>query len=526
MILFRETRPATLEDVRWLRRDLGRRLQDSCLRAIDPARYDRNAALSVIDGVLLAVSEIANNAIQHASPKPTYLSLDVQLVGPALRVEICDDGGCFEQFGDILESAGRVHHSADLTAGRGLSLVSQALQHLQYHPGAPNRLVGWRKLRRGRPHAVIVERDASEAGKLRTMLSQYYNTTCVASASELEPILSKQRADVILTGFEHDLRSENIFKTAFDEYPIPVLLIAAASEFEEMRRLPPHYADQCLQKPVSTPALIAAVEIAISSYTRRLIHLANHFGRTAGVLLAAELPRKLPSFGLEILSGTATFGGGDFGLALKGNGFTRLVLADIMGHGLKAKAGAIALSAIARTLHRQMTVPANVLLSNISHIVKDEPAFTDIISTLIIVDAAEDGWIEAASAGHPPVAIISTERSFILPVTGPLPGLLDAPHYHLASHQLLPGDKIALVTDGIDNQSSATACFPAQLLKQLSKDPHLPLGVLKETMERWLARKLGPAPKDDWTLMIGEYCGPPAHGWRELQETSQHLSRG
>ncbi len=509
MILFEETRPATLEDVRWLRQNLGRRLEDSCLRAIDPRLGGRCLSLSLIDSVLLAATEIANNIILQTSPKPTFLSLQVRLAGASLRIEFRDDGGGLNEFVDFLQGAGAMRSSADPIAGHGLSLMSHSLQDIEYHPGSPNRLIGWRKLRRTQPRVLIVAEDPGDLENLSTMLSQNYDTACVKSAAEAQAILSSQPIDAILADYNPKFHREDIFKAEFDESPIPVVLMAWPEEFEEFRRYP-FYIDQCLPKPISTFALITATEVAIASYTRRLIHLANYFGRSAGVLLANELPREFPGFKLEILSGTATYGGGDFALALEGNGFTRLVLADIMGHGLKAKAGAITLSSIIRTLHYQQSVSAGELLQNISRVVGNEPAFTGIISTIVVVDAAENGRIEAASAGHPPVAVVSPEKSFVLPVTGPLPGLLPSPVYKAATHQLRPGDKIAIVTDGIDSQSSATAEFPDRLLKQLAKNQERPVAQLKDEMEHWLSRRLGPAPKDDWTLIIGEYRKAPA----------------
>ncbi len=523
MILFEETRPATFEDVRWLRQNLGRRLEDSCLRAIDPRLGGQCLSLSLIDSVLLAVTEIANNVILQALPKPTFLSLEVRLVGSSLRMEVRDDGGGLNEFADAVQNARGVHCAAGLIAGPELSLASHSLQDIEYHPGRPNRLIGWRKLRRTQPRVLIVAEDPDDLTNLRTMLSQNYDTSCVKSAAEAQVILSNQRIDAILADYDPRFHREDIFKAEFDESPIPVVLMAWPDEFEEFRRYP-FYIDQCLPKPISTFALITALEVAIASYTRRLIHLANYFGRSAGVLLAGELPRELPGFKLEILSGTATYGGGDFALSLEGKGFTRLVLADIMGHGLKAKAGAITLSSIIRTLHYQESVSAGELLQNISRVIGNEPAFTGIISTIVVVDAGEDGLIEAASAGHPPVAIVSQEKSFVLPVTGPLPGLLPSPVYKAATHQLLPGDKIAIITDGIDSQSSATADFPDRLLKQLAKNRERPVAQLKAEMELWLSRRLGPAPKDDWTLIIGEYRGIPALMPRKRQPVAMELS--
>ncbi len=497
MILFDETRPATLQDIRWLQQNLGRRLEDSCLRSMDPNLGAKSLSLSLIDSVLLAVTEIATSMVQHATPKPTFLALEVRVVGEALRLEFKNDGGNFEKLSQVSEGGD-----------------SRSLQDIEYYPGSPNRLIGWRKLRKTLPHVLIIARDSENRSSLRTMLRQNYETSCAKSAAEAKVILSNQRVDAILADYDPAYHHENIFQAQFDESPIPIILTALPNEFEEFRRHP-FYIDQCLQKPVSTFALVTAIETAISSYTRRLIHLANYFGRSAGVLLAGELPRQFPGLRLEVLSGTASYGGGDFALALEGKGYTRLILADIMGHGLKAKAGAIALSAIVRTLHRQARVTAGTLLQNASLIIANEPCFTNIISTIVAVDVRADGYIEAASAGHPPVAIISAEESRILPVSGPIPGLLPNPVYTVVTHRLRPGDKIAIVTDGIDSQSAATGEFPGRLLKQLTKYRDLPAGLLKPEMEKWLTRRLGPAPKDDWTLMICEYCGKPARPSRK-----------
>jgi anti-sigma regulatory factor (Ser/Thr protein kinase)/CheY-like chemotaxis protein len=524
MILFKEKRPATLEDIRWLRKSLGRRLEDSCLRAIDPKLYSPRLTLSLIDSVVLAVTEIANNVIQHSRPKAASLSLEVQLIGSGLRVEICDDGGGFETFGEAFQRASRIRHGEGLIQGRGLSLVSQSLQEIEYHPGKPNRFVGWRKLRTIRPNILIVEQDEEELRNLKTMLSQTFRCLFARGLTEAQNLLASQRVDVILANYYFGGRGENVFKADADKSPIPVVLMASPNEFDKLRRQPSPYVDHCLQKPISTSALIAAIEVAIASYVRRLVHLANHFGRSGGLLLPNELPTELPGYGLAVLAGTAAYGGGDFALALPGKRSTRLVLADIMGHGLKAKAAAIALAAIVRTLHCRRHILADTLLKNVSHIVRNEPAFTDIICTLIAVDAAADGWVEAASAGHPPIAIVSPKRSFVLPVTGPLPGLLAMPNYQTKSCRLEPGDKIAIVTDGIDFQTSATAEFPGQLMTELGKYKARPLSSMENDVERWLTGKLGPAPKDDWTLLIAEFRGNPDDRQCRRQQPSINLS--
>jgi hypothetical protein len=510
MILYKETRPATHEEIRWLRNKLRGTLEESCAGGTGQGIGGGCLTLPLIDSILIAITGIANTVVQCASPKPTFMSLEISLVSFSLRIEFSHDGGSIEDCFKTPESEGADQHrpSTDF-AGRGPAFLSQSLRGIEYLPGQPNRLIGWAKLRKAQPHVLIICEDGEDRNSLASMLSQNFDTSCVKAVDEAQPILATKRVDAILADYDPSYHREGIVKAGFDQAPVPAVLMAWADEFEEFRRYP-FYVDHCLPKPVTAFALIAALEVAIASYTRRLIHLANYFGRSAGVLLANELEHDLPGFKLEVLSGTASYGGGDFALALEGKGFTRLVLADIMGHGIKAKAGAIELSAIVRTIHCQNALTVGALLRRASQVIATEPAFVDIISTIIAVDIGADGRVEAASAGHPPVAIISQDNSFVLPVTGPIPGFLPNPEYKSETCQLRRGDKVAIITDGIDAQSSATAEFPLRLLKQLARYQHLPLGPLKAEMETWLARRLGPAPRDDWTLMIAEYRGTAA----------------
>ena len=84
MKIFDEWRPASLENVSWIRRTMARRLVD--LRLSE----------DILDDLQLIVSEIGSNAVMHGRPLPGVLAVRVDIEGADLRIEIEDDGGCFE----------------------------------------------------------------------------------------------------------------------------------------------------------------------------------------------------------------------------------------------------------------------------------------------------------------------------------------------------------------------------------------------------------------------------------------------
>ncbi len=157
MILFKEVCSPTPKDILWLQKNLGRTLENSCLRAVDAKIDDSNSAESLIECLQMAVAEIAGNLVQHANPRPSFISLEVRLVGSAIRLEVADDGGPFQGF---CEKYGRAKRAlaADMQCARELPLTDKNLQDVEYQSGKPNRFVGWRKLRRGRPNILVAGR--------------------------------------------------------------------------------------------------------------------------------------------------------------------------------------------------------------------------------------------------------------------------------------------------------------------------------------------------------------------------------
>ncbi len=83
MKLFEARRPATLEEVSWLRKALRRQFAQLRIGA------------DIADEVVLAMVELATNIVRHASPPATEIALEADLEGVVITLSLCDDAAPF-----------------------------------------------------------------------------------------------------------------------------------------------------------------------------------------------------------------------------------------------------------------------------------------------------------------------------------------------------------------------------------------------------------------------------------------------
>ncbi len=143
------------------------------------------------------------------------------------------------------------------------------------------------------------------------------------------------------------------------------------------------------------------------------------------MLLRPTLPETLGPFAAALRWETADIGGGDLVVHLPRPTGDRVVLADVMGHGINAKAGAIAHAGMIRALDVGQGLAAGEFLARWSRLVFAEAGLDAVVATALVVDLHHDGRIEIASAGHPRPMVVSRERAVALEVDGPLLGFTD-----------------------------------------------------------------------------------------------------
>ncbi len=172
---------------------------------------------------------------------------------------------------------------------------------------------------------------------------------------------------------------------------------------------------------------------------------------------------ELPGFDIAGASHPADAAGGDyFDWLPMSDGAMGLVIADVSGHGVGPSLLMAEARAYLRPLARRHSDPAEILNRANELLADDLGSERYITLALVRLDPVRRS-ITYASAGHPPGQLISADGTIrkTLPRTGrPLGRQGSAPYLASPEIPLNPGDRLLLVTDGIDEAMRADGeCF-------------------------------------------------------------------
>ncbi|MFG1421940.1 SpoIIE family protein phosphatase [Roseixanthobacter liquoris] len=495
MELFEAQRPATLESISWIRKALRRQLAQLRIGA------------DISDEVVLALVELATNAVQHARPPARTLTVRVRLEGIVLTLDLEDDGGPFRGFAAAWEAASLTRVAPEAESGRGLPLARHFLDQASYDPGPPNRLRLRRQLARRRPQVLVVEDEELLLETYLGLLEPHYRVIAARDLRSALALARETKVDLILTDFHLGAEPGTALVAALEEDrdrpPIPIVMITADSTVRT--RALELGIDTFLTKPVTPEALLETIQLALTRALRQRLRLFRYFGTTLGQLVQPNLPQALGPFALALLHETADIGGGDLVVHLPRPGRERIVMVDVMGHGIDAKAGAIAHAAMVRALDLDPGLSPGQFLARWSDLIFGEPAFDAAIATALVVDLLADGTIEIASAGHPHPMILTADSARAVTCEGPLLGFADRPRYEDLRLALAPGERLLLATDGLDpaELASGGSC-PDWLVGEVQSRAALPLPAAAGRTAARISARLGPDPQDDWMLILLE----------------------
>jgi sigma-B regulation protein RsbU (phosphoserine phosphatase) len=149
--------------------------------------------------------------------------------------------------------------------------------------------------------------------------------------------------------------------------------------------------------------------------------------------------------------------GGDFFDAVNTDAGLTVVLADVSGKGVSA---AILASTLQGMIYSQLTagMPLTDIVTGVNRFFTAKH-IGEKYATVLIACVGEGGALEYVNCGHIPPLVVSGGQ-VARPSEGNLPvGLLPDAKYESGRHQLKPGDRVVLVTDGVTEAENASGDF-------------------------------------------------------------------
>lgn len=309
---------------------------------------------------------------------------------------------------------------------------------------------------------VLVDDEAPARARLKALLLEVGGVSVVGEADNADAARAAVQAhapDVVFLDIEMPAERGTDLAASLPE-PRPFIVFATAYERFAVDAFQYDAADYLL-KPVNRQRLRATLErlgqkLALRRETARELDDASR-------AQAHLLPRALPGLqgyavGARTLPARAV--GGDFYDAAFVDDRLAFVVGDVSGKGMAA--GLIASSVQARWQHavqrRDLTLAGMMAALNRDVMASTEGSrYATLVHGLL---TPATGEIVYVNAGHPAAVLVSAGGRWTpaLASTAPAVGLMDGAEFPSASHVLLPGDTLVVVSDGVTEALDGDGC--------------------------------------------------------------------
>lgn len=362
------------------------------------------------------------------------------------------------------------------------------------------------------PLILLVEDDFVSAQLIQQMLIRSGFTVRLAStvnggfllALELRPDLIL--LDVLLPDGDGFTLCEAI-KAEPSLTQIPIIFVTSLDDVESRIRGLSIGAVDFIQKPFAPEEVMARVRIhiKIARQTRKIAEVQSerlNALRDAQGLFNTD-PATLPGAGCAVFYQPMEEAGGDqYDIIELGKHIYGFFVADIVGHGLETIFLATSLKTLFRENASLLDSPSETLYMinrSIRHHISGGQHMTAFY--LIINRAMNRAYF--SNAGHFPVLLVSENGSVSrLTTEGDVLGAFAEPRYQSANHEIPPGSRFWLYTDGIleDFNRGRTWKAGLELLERTVNRYH---GVpLSESLDRVIREILPPGPAEDDRILL------------------------
>jgi serine phosphatase RsbU (regulator of sigma subunit) len=250
----------------------------------------------------------------------------------------------------------------------------------------------------------------------------------------------------------------------------------------------------------------------------REVRQAREVAGAAQSVLLRPLPARIEGLATAAAQLSADRGagvGGDLYEVIATEYGVRVVMGDVRGHGLAA-IGTVAavLGSFREAVHDEAELAGvlarldRALARHIRDRERARPEDTEDFVTVLLLEIAPDGELNALSCGHPWPYLLGVGRAAPVTHADPMPPLglfpLPAELPVTACGQLLPGEALFLHTDGVEDARDGQGRFfplAGALREAVRGRPISPQSVLRAVFTQ-LLRHAGGRPKDDIAILV------------------------
>ncbi|HYN78924.1 MAG TPA: SpoIIE family protein phosphatase [Lamprocystis sp. (in: g-proteobacteria)] len=496
--------PPSLEGVRELRRKVALGL--GCT-GLSEARRGQ---------ILVAVSELATNLVQHSRPRPDWVRVLLARERGDWRLEVADNGSPLLDWRERLTTA--AIDGEDCLAndrGRGLALVASMFPGASYEPRpSPGEFNRWRlRLGESSVSVAVIDDDPVQLRVISAYLSDAYQV--IAFAKPLMALEQLRRAppDLVLADIHMpDLDGLELRRRLGDDPAtelVPFIFMTETRDEMVREQADLLGIDDFLLKPVRKRRLVDAVARTLYRSRSLRARLGHRIDAAITEALKPKLPLELGRWRAVVRSVAAEAGGGDFISFTQSAEEACVVLVDVMGHGVAAKFFAHAHAGyIGGLLHSRSEAwePANLCRAISKRVFEDKLNQYSLL-TCVAVRLAAAGVMEVACAGHPAPLLLDGAGAHQLDIGGALPGLQLDPVYDTLSFKLNAGERLLLFTDGLFDGAltgPGRKALEQDLLATAGNSLDVPLAEQADALMKTFFAATGDIPRDDATIILLE----------------------
>ena len=478
---------------------------------------------------VLACAELVVNLSRYPIPKPEKAELRFSQDQYYWQLELLDNGPSFSNFTQQLASTEPLIAAE---GGMGLKLLSASFDEFFYIPAcyrqdAQNLMLLRQRIDKSKqpPKTILlVDDDVAFRAVIAAFMQADYKVVEANNVTEAFELLLVHKPDLVICDLNMPGSDGSILYEMIR--PIPevattaFIYLSGSTDQTLIERALSRPIDDFLAKPVTKSQLQGCVTRVLMRRQYLAQQLQRELEQKITLGLHPSLPKAIGEYHCTLRTRLPEAGGGDLVLVHD----KHLIFADLMGHGIGAKAFVYALAGYIRGLC-SAGLDTNIdqpnlaqdkgcakLLQMVSRGFNQDPVLTETLATILATELSDDGIVTFANAGHPQPILcklncINGEKQ-VQPITvdGPLLGL-QLNGYCEQQIALSPGDRLLLFSDGF---LDASLSLPPELEQNIKQSNQMPLESAADFLLQYSASSsadITANSADDVTLIVLQWQG-------------------